>query len=597
MAILDQYGYPCVPQKYAHSADRNYARGVVYRELTGDIDKLITASDAKSIRSLASRLYTNVGVIKAACDDKADYSVGDAWLPTYVGESDFEDGKQIANFMRKVWFPNCNVKGGVFDWHKTLELASIAIDRDGDQYWLKIIGKDGFPRLQVIPAHRIGNGPDGDKVKEGKFKDYKISDGVIVMSSGKPVAYRILTGERMDGYEDVDAANIIPILDPDFAEQNRGISKFNHALQDLSACLSSTEDERIRQQIVSRLHLTIFNAAGGPDPDDPLNSIQTTTDINGDEKKLMIQRAPGGIVYMEAGGKEKIEQLAHNTPGDMWENFQDRMIRMSLGPVWPYGLVWKGAGQGTDSRADVVKARRRVTKRIRDLRRPALTAYAWAYSVFKQANRVPLLDHPFSWKFSKPPRISVDDGRESKLELEEWRAGIRNTGEIAESRGLTEEELTLERAYSVGNRKGIAYLVGIELSKKYGTEIEIHDREMALLTANDMGDTPSTADAIEGETQYDEDGNEIQSDSKQMARFDTLKSKFDAYGVAVRAGAITPSEADEVEFRKEAGLPAMTSAVKGAWKEDEGFRRPITLLQKVAAAAGFSGQPSQPTQK
>lgn len=78
-----------------------------------------------------------------------------------------------------------------------------------------------------------------------------------------------------------------------------------------------------------------------------------------------------------------------------------------------------------------------------------------------------------------------------------------------------------------------------------------------------------------------------------MQEFETLKSKFDAYGVAVRAGAITPCDADEIEFRREAGLPAMTSAVKGAWEEDQGFRRPITLLQKVANAFGGNQQQQQ----
>lgn len=74
-------------------------------------------------------------------------------------------------------------------------------------------------------------------------------------------------------------------------------------------------------------------------------------------------------------------------------------------------------------------------------------------------------------------------------------------------------------------------------------------------------------------------------------KFDNLKAKFDAYGVAVRAGAITPAEVDEDAFRKEAGLPTMSLAVRGAWKEDKGYRRPITLLQKGAAAIGFGGKP------
>lgn len=486
MAILNEYGYPYqVPQKFAHSADRNPARGVVYRDRPADIDRLITAQDSKTIRSLAGRLYANVGVLKGAIDQKADYTVGDAWLPTYTGESDFSDGKQIATFMRKVWFPNCNVKGGVFDWAKTLELASIALDRDGDQFWLKVVGADGFPRIQVIPAHRVGSAGDSKTVTSGKFIGLKISDGVILYKSGRPAGYRVLLGDDLKDFTDYDAADVIHILDPDYCEQNRGISKFNHALQDLKACLASTEDERIRQQIVSRLHLTIFNESGGPDLDDPMNITVQTVNADGTAGQFVAQQSPGGIVYMTAGGGEKIEQMKHDSPGDMWENFQDRMIRMSLAPCWSYS-IWKGSGQGTDARAEVVKCRRFVTKRNRDLRRPALAAFAWAYSVFQQANRVPLLDHPFSWEFSKPPRLSVDDGRESKMEVEEWRAGLRNTDEIAEARGMTATELHRKRAYIIADRKIVARQVAEEMSASSGYEIEIEDREMAMLTPNEV---------------------------------------------------------------------------------------------------------------
>jgi hypothetical protein len=503
--ILNEYGTPYSnPQRYAHASEYDRRRGVTYPVKTEDIDKLITPWDSRRLRSLSSRLYTNVGVIKGAVDQKADYSVGEAFLPAYVGESDFADGKQIASFMRKVWYPNCNVKGQPFDWHKTLELASVAIDRDGDQFWLKIVGEDGFPRLQVVPAHRVGDGPDGSgRVSSGKFKDFKISDGVIVYKSGKPAAYRVLTGDLRisETFEDIEAANVIHIFNPDFAEQTRGIPAFSHALMDISACLASTEDERIRQQIISRLHLTVFNESGGPDLDDPMNSIQNPTT----DSSFVMQNIPGGVVYMQAGSGEKMEQVKHDSPGDMWENFQDRMIRMSLAPCWPYS-IWKGAGQGTDARAEIVKGRRFVLKRQRDLRRAALSAFSFAYSVFQKAGRVPLLDNPFAWSFSKPPRLSVDDGRESKMEVDEWRAGLRNTDEITEARGLTEEEFYTKRAHSVALRKVIARQVSQDVSASSGFEIEVEDREMAMLTANEMGnDTQDTSDQIIQPNQNNED--------------------------------------------------------------------------------------------
>lgn len=65
----------------------------------------------------------------------------------------------------------------------------------------------------------------------------------------------------------------------------------------------------------------------------------------------------------------------------------------------------------------------------------------------------------------------------------------------------------------------------------------------------------------------------------------SLKERFDAYGVAVRAGAITPQTEDEDAFRELAGLPPMSEAGKRAWQEDEGFRRPITLLHEPPTAS------------
>jgi hypothetical protein len=99
---------------------------------------------------------------------------------------------------------------------------------------------------------------------------------------------------------------------------------------------------------------------------------------------------------------------------------------------------------------------------------------------------MPELDHPFSWSFSKPPRLSVDDGRESKMELEEWRAGVRNTDEILEARGMTTDEFDERRARIIANRKVTARRISEEVSKSSGYEIQVEDREMAMLTPNEV---------------------------------------------------------------------------------------------------------------
>ncbi|HUT77877.1 MAG TPA: hypothetical protein VM285_09340, partial [Polyangia bacterium] len=45
----------------------------------------------------------------------------------------------------------------------------------------------------------------------------------------------------------------------------------------------------------------------------------------------------------------------------------------------------------------------------------------------------------------------------------------------------------------------------------------------------------------------------------------------------------TPQPEDEMHFRTKAGLPGMSEAVREAWDDDAGVRRPVTLVQSTAA--------------
>lgn len=59
-----------------------------------------------------------------------------------------------------------------------------------------------------------------------------------------------------------------------------------------------------------------------------------------------------------------------------------------------------------------------------------------------------------------------------------------------------------------------------------------------------------------------------------------LKSTVNDYGVAVRAGAITPQPEDEEAYRASFGLPPMGDKAKAFWAEQGGVKQPITLSVK-----------------
>lgn len=70
--------------------------------------------------------------------------------------------------------------------------------------------------------------------------------------------------------------------------------------------------------------------------------------------------------------------------------------------------------------------------------------------------------------------------------------------------------------------------------------------------------------------------------SKQI---EDVKRKFDAYGVGVRAGTITPQVEDEVSARAELGIPEMSNDAVGLWEDQGNVRQPITLQSGDEASA------------
>lgn len=63
-----------------------------------------------------------------------------------------------------------------------------------------------------------------------------------------------------------------------------------------------------------------------------------------------------------------------------------------------------------------------------------------------------------------------------------------------------------------------------------------------------------------------------------------LKQKYDAMGVAIRAGLLTATPEIEAQTRAELNLPSMTPEVQKAWEATGGIRQPITLKSAEAEA-------------
>ena len=452
--IFDNFGNPTTSRKLFHAADTSSRRGPQFYARNKSLEDLISERDRDVIISLGYRLYLNLGACKSVVDQKATYSVGSAWLPCYKGE-DKDAGKVVEDWLNKVFCKNLDVRGGLWDWWENLQCVSKEMDIRGDHFTLLTEDEEtGMPKIKILPSHSIKNKNFEYKnghycVKPGEqWAGYKICYGIIYDANNKAVAYRVSTGMGAEDYEDIPAASIIHEYEPTMAEDGRGLPAATHALEDLKHILQSTEYERSRQMVLSSIGLFIENQLGGPDPFDPATSIQAADATVTDSKTLVTEEVSPSFWYAKAGTGEKITQLKHETGGDSFESFQDRMIRSYVaGAKWSYSLTWKPTGQGTAERGEILRARKAIASRQKRLEDWALRVVTYAVSYGISKGYLPELDEPLAWEFTLPARLTVDDGREHKMMIEGAKFGMYTMTDLVDFMGRTYEEQTDRSVY------------------------------------------------------------------------------------------------------------------------------------------------------
>ncbi len=571
MAIVDEFGRT-INYKAARAAQNNAYRPWEPVERK-DISDLVPATDRNTLQSHARRIYLNFGPIKNAINQRSMYAVGRAFLPIFRGKNK-DWGRTATQWLSEIFYAIGDTRGGMHDFRTNMFTWSSSIDVDGEIFILLTETENGFPRYQGIPSHRIAT-PQG--VSEGqRIRGGTITDGIVYYSTGAPKEYAFVDKDGKLS-EWILAENMIHLFDPEWQYQGRGLTALTHCINDCRDMIQSTDWERLAMLQMSSISLIEYNENGGPDMDDPFTTL---SQVGTNGKSLTVESMDGGTVrYFKSNSGGKIETLVNNRPGNPFLDFHDRLLKSAFaGLHWPYAFYnGHGVGGGTAQRTEIAMAQRSIEDRQDLLFYAAKRIVGYAIAKAQKRGDLPPDSEWYRWEFSTPPKLTIDDGRVTK-ELETmWKMGAANMRDIVSMRGKTLESHLEERAAEIALRK----LAAIEAEQIYG--VRISDREMAMLNANDPVDMDSSRSMDDPD---DENGDHMDD----SLNYDQLKSRFDAYGVAVRAGAITPSALDEEAFRREANLPPMNAPIQRAWQEDGGFRRPITLLQKAAAAVGIAPQ-------
>jgi capsid protein len=441
------------------------------------IGQEVNISDWLVLLSDSRKLYANLGPAKGAIDDKATFSIGRAWNAK-SGAKNREWAKKAEEWVNEMWYPMADARGGMFDFKTDLFLSSVSVDRDGEIYLLLTESPDGWPLIQLLPAHMIGMRDSmKETVESGPYRGLSIKQGIIFNEVGRAVAYNVL-GATPDDDKVYSARDLIQIFDPSWADQVRGFPCFMHALLDLKDLRTVQGYEKIAAMLMSSIGLIEHNELGAPDPTDPANMLTKQKNLLGPSfiPEITSQTSTGVTTrFFRSGSGSKLEQLKSDRPGDAVSAFMDRLIRNACtGAGWPFELTWDSSKLGgANVRLLVARAERTVQDR-QDLLRPIarrVVGYAVAKAI-KLGYLEPDEDW-YKWGFSLPARMTTDYGRDAKADLADFQAGLTTLTQILEEQGIDLDAFIAERQAEIQKLKE----AGIEMPKAQAPQLQVRSSD------------------------------------------------------------------------------------------------------------------------
>lgn len=451
----------------------------------GDTHKAVTQYDRLHSVRIARSVFTNCPDLGGALIQKSSWCVGPgAFTPIYTG-TDTAWGDQAEEWLTTQFFPVCSTAGQNFPFSTILNLSSLALDVDGDTAMALTSTREGFPQITLIASHRIGQRKNEKLVEEGRFSGYRICDGVILNDNGRVIGYRIL-GDTEDDDLDVSSANLQLLIEPEWADQYRGISRVARSVTDWQSQDEINEFLLRGVKLASSIGLIHRNESG--DGQDSGFMPGANEDITAPTSGVQVTNINGGEMYfMKAGIGEGIEALKDERPSQNTEAFISRIQKRALYSIgWPQEMLDSSKIGGAAVRLVQDLVRRSVATRQQTLERRARLIVNYGIAKAVKEGFLPPNDNDwFKWTFTKGGVVTVDGGNEASADREGFKLGVTSLTEISAKKGVDWYELRQQTQKETEDLLDRATI----LSKKYGITL---DAALVLLSQRTPNSAPVT---------------------------------------------------------------------------------------------------------
>lgn len=439
------------PKAQSYDAARpSVTRRFPYNAVATDSHVDVSGADRERLMKLSRWLYNNAPFFRGLINEKARYVTGAGIRPQARSGDEQWDAAAEAYFDQ--WARVADIQGR-FTWREMQRLASVAIDRDGEIFFRMVTQSTGYPALQMIMAHRIGDArsqiyspsqPSQRETAPG------VIDGVVVNANLRPIFYRHLIADGLDAgarYEDIPAQQIVHVGEAAQGDELRYITPLAPSINHLRDVSDAVSFEKMALKISSYIALAI--RSNNPQAADFFG--ESIANVNSTENTELTVESLGnaGGVIPRLGIGEDLISWTSNRPTENFQKFCDLLLREVCGNI---GIPWEFYARPSDAggaalRAVLVRAQRTFEQR-QQLLIDRLCSRVWGHVVTLGMQRGDLEQNENWWKveWQRPAAASVDYGREAQANLNDVRAGLRTYAEDYSERGLEWKDQLRQRA-------------------------------------------------------------------------------------------------------------------------------------------------------
>jgi capsid protein len=450
-------------------------------ELALDQKDMISRMNHRQLLNSTRHIYNAFPMVSGAINDIANHTIGHHWQPQHKGK-DVEFAGYAEEWLNN-WAKVADVRGHPFTLTLDFSIAVVSLCRDGEFFIHPTKGRSGFPMLQFLESHRIGDraGYESVVVVGGRFDGSPQRNGIAYNEYSRPIAYHYLADDPADD-EWIPAENIWHVYDPKWFSQGRGISPLVYGILDWLDVQGWRDNEKMAQVVLSSIAAIEANDEGAPTGlSARLQAAATGATGTAPAKPAVESFFTGAIRYIKLNG-QNIKAFEQNRPSMNQADFEARVLRgcfRALGWTYEQALDSKSQG-GANVRRDVAQNQKSIEHWQGVLRHPwhLCVTYALASALSmglltdEAGDPLAVPTDWYKWRPQLPQKMTVDHGRDRKTDLDEIRAGARTMIEDIRDRGLDETEHLHEQVNFYNLKKEIAERSGIpreEWTEVFGT--------------------------------------------------------------------------------------------------------------------------------